>query len=121
MKKYFYITYDCLNLSEQHGHCVGRRFLSQQMMDNEISSAHHRGTVNSELPLYIAGNEMILDQLYRTKKFGNANCCALYVIVTTDPGELQHDQYYRFNIDRKMVDEMFGKTNTHDAECRCFL
>jgi hypothetical protein len=119
MKNYFYVVIDCVNLGEKPGKALGKRFSSQERLEEEISSAHHYGTINSSLPLYVLGNEMVPDILYRTNKFFNAGCCSYHVIATTNPGELESNKYYRFDIDSNMMNEIFGKTDTHETDCPC--
>jgi len=121
MTTYFYVIYDCANLGEKPGNALGKRFLSQRALDDEIASATHAGVVDSKLPMYVRGNEMVLDQLYRTRKFLNAGCCSLHVIASKDSGTLESGSYYRFSINKSMSNEMFGKTNTHDSSCSCVV
>jgi hypothetical protein len=121
MKNYFYVVIDCVNLGEKPGKALGKRFSSQERLEEEIASAHHYGTVNSSLPMYVRGMKMVPDTLYRTNKFLNARCCSYHVITTEKPGELESNKYYRFDMDSNMMDEIFGKTDTHDTDCPCVL
>lgn len=106
MNPFFYIITDCANLSHQNSNVVGRRFLTQKLLDIVLLKSNCHGELG-KLPRYTLGMEMKTDQLYKTGYSLNQDCCSCYVIKTNKVIQSLNDEDI-VDVDNIQISKMFN-------------
>lgn len=109
----YYILTDCVNLSHEiPNKSIARKFDIQKLLDVELSKAPHHNKTSCRLPLYVIGMEMKYNQLYKTNRSVNVDCCCYYVIKTDKfvQNSTIDKNSVIIDVDLDMVKQMFGNT-----------